>query len=273
MNILYKIKHRYNYSIILLKQLVITEFKLRYQGSVLGYLWSLLKPLFLFIILYFVFVYFLRIGAGIPHWPVSMLLGIVLWNFFSEITNGGLRSIVSRSGLIRNINFPKYIIIVSSTASALINLTLNLTIVSLFMIIDGVPFSWSMLMLPVFIFELMIFGMGMAFIMSTIYVKLRDMQYIWEIIMQGLFYASAVIFPLSRVLATSNTIGMIMLLNPVAQTIQYSRKFFITHDLPTIYTLSNNIILSFVPFVIVILVFVFGALYFRKKSPYFAENV
>ena len=84
---------KYRYSLILLRELVVTEFKLRYQGSVLGYLWSLLKPLFLFAILYFVFVYFLKIGDNVPHWPIAMLLGIVLWNFFAEVTNNGLNAI------------------------------------------------------------------------------------------------------------------------------------------------------------------------------------
>lgn len=94
---------KYHYSLILLRELVITEFKLRYQGSVLGYLWSLLRPLFLFAILYVVFVHFLRIGGDIPHWPVAMLIGIVLWNFFSEVTNNGVTSIVNRGDVIRKI--------------------------------------------------------------------------------------------------------------------------------------------------------------------------
>src|SRR5690606_32270095 len=111
---------KYRYSLVLLRELVITEFKLRYQGSVLGYLWSLLKPLFLFTILYFVFFHFLRIGEGVPNWPVSMLLGIVLWTFFSEITTNGLSSVVSRGDVIRKINFPKYVIVFASSISALI---------------------------------------------------------------------------------------------------------------------------------------------------------
>src|SRR5690606_3410648 len=101
--------HRYRYSLILLRELVITAFKLGYQGSILGYLWSLLRPIFLFVILYFVFTYFLGIGRDMQHWPVSMLLGIVLWNFFSEVTNNGVTSIVNRGDVIRKINFPKYV--------------------------------------------------------------------------------------------------------------------------------------------------------------------
>ena len=117
---------------ILLRELVVTDFKLRYQGSVLGFAWSLLKPLFLFAILYVVFGLFLRIGGDIPHYPVYLLLGIVLWTFFTEATNQGMSAIVDRGDLIRKINFPKYIVVISCTLSALINLGFNLLVEYIF---------------------------------------------------------------------------------------------------------------------------------------------
>lgn len=183
-----KLYKKYRYSLILLRELVITDFKLRYQGSVLGYLWSLLRPLFLFVILYVVFVYFLKIGQGVPHWPVAMLFGIVLWNFFAEVTNNGLKAIVSRSGLIRKINFPKYIVIVAGTISAMINLILNMVIVIVFMIVDGVDPSWMMAMTPLYVIQIFVLGLGIAFALSAIYVKLRDVQYIW-----GNYYAGIIL--------------------------------------------------------------------------------
>lgn len=269
-----KLYKKYRYSLILLRELVITDFKLRYQGSVLGYLWSLLKPLFLFSILYVVFVYFLKIGDGVPHWPVAMLLGIVLWNFFTEVTNGGLKAIVSRGDLIRKINFPKYIIIISGTVSAFINLLLNSIIVIVFMIVNGVdptmliPFG----VLPVI--EIFLLGLGIAFFLSAVYVKFRDVQYIWEILVQALFYGSAIIFPISRVIdAAGVTMAQLILINPVAQAVQDARALFITTDLPTLYSLSGNIWIALIPVILAILVFIFGAWFFRKKSPNFAENV
>src|SRR3989337_3927032 len=102
----------------LLAELVRTDFKLRYQGSVLGYAWSLLRPLLLFVILYVVFVKFLKIGLGVPHFPVYLLLGIVIWNFFSEMTGQSLGSIVGRGSLIRKIRIPRWIIILSSSVAA-----------------------------------------------------------------------------------------------------------------------------------------------------------
>lgn len=132
------LKPRIHYARVLLKQLVITDFKLRYQGSVLGYAWSLLRPILLFLILYVVFVKGLKVGGGIPNFPIYLLLGIVMWNFFAEITSMSLSSIVSRGDLIRKIRIPRWVIILSSSVSALINLGLNLMVVGVFMVISHV---------------------------------------------------------------------------------------------------------------------------------------
>lgn len=264
---------KYRYSIILLKELVITGFKLRYQGSVLGYMWSLLKPLFLFAILYFVFVYFLKIGEGIPHWPVSMLLGIVLWNFFAEVTNTGLAAIVDRGDVIRKINFPKYVIILSSSILALINLLFNFVVIALFMAISGVNLGWSALLIPLPIIELLAFALGISFILSAVFVKLRDMNYIWEIIMQALFYGSAVLYPIAMVFDRSEFLAKLLLLNPIAQSIQDARYLLMGDANLTLLSLTSNPWLPLIPIGIVVATLAFGSLYFKRRSPYFAEDV
>lgn len=269
-----KFAQKYRYSIILLKELVITDFKLRYQGSALGYLWSLLRPLFLFVILYVVFVYFLQIGKGIPHWPVAMLLGIVMWNFFLEVTNQGLKAIVAKGGVIRKINFPKYIIMLSASISALINLLINLVVIGIFMAINQVELSWSILLVPIYIAEIFIFALGIAFILSTVYVKLRDINYIWEIGTQALFYASAIIYPISLVVDKSVLAAQVLALNPITQSIQSARHSLISHDMPTTLSLhGGSVLMSVIPASIVLITIIFGAWYFRKNSPYFAENI
>jgi ABC-2 type transport system permease protein len=265
---------KYRYSIILLKELVITEFKLRYQGSALGYLWSLLRPLFLFIILYTVFVYFLRIGSDTPHWPVALLLGIVLWNFFTEVTNNGLGSIVSRGDVIRKINFPKYVILLAGSVSAFINLLLNLIVIAVFMVINQVELTWWALLSPIYILEIFVFGLGLSFILSAVFVRLRDMNYIWEIITQALFYASAIIYPISLIMEKSHLMAQLVLMNPVAQAVQDVRHTLVSSYNPTLYTISqNNLTTTLIPFGIVLVIIVFGAWFFKKRSPYFAEDV
>jgi ABC-2 type transport system permease protein len=273
MRFIEKARIKYRYSIILLKELVITDFKIRYQGSVLGYLWTVLRPLFIFIILYIVFVYFLRIGSNIPYWPVQLLLGIVLWNFFTEVTNGGITSIVDRGDVIRKINFPKYIIILSSTISALINLGINMLIILVFMFFAGVSLRWGMLVAPIYIVELFIFALGLTFLLSSIYVKLRDVNYIWEIIMQGLFYASVVIYPISLVIEKGTIFAQILLLNPVAQIIQDTRYFLISDQVIVLKSLTTEIYWYIIPFIVVTLTALVGSIIFKKQSSTFAENV
>ncbi|TAL15316.1 ABC transporter permease [Patescibacteria group bacterium] len=257
---------------ILLRELVITDFKLRYQGSVLGYAWSLLKPLFLFAIMYVVFGLLVKLGS-VEHYAVYLLFGIVLWNFFSEATNQGMASIVSRGDLLRKINFPKYIIVLSTTISALINLTLNLIIVAVLMAVNGVDLHITALMIPVYILELYVLALGLAFLLSALNVKYRDTGHILEIVMQAAFYATPIIYPLSIVVAKSTIAAKILLMNPIGQAIQDARYSLITHETITAAKLFGNQIYTLIPYAIVIIVFVVGILYFRHNSKYFAENI
>ena len=119
-------------NMILLREMIKTDFKLRYQGSLIGHLWSILKPLLLFTIMYLVFVRFLRFDDGTPHYAIGLLIGMVTWNFFSEATNMGMMSIVSRGDLLRKLNFSKEIIVISSVVGAAINYSINLLVVFIF---------------------------------------------------------------------------------------------------------------------------------------------
>lgn len=268
-----KYHKKYRYSLILLRELVITDFKLRYQGSVLGYLWALLRPLFLFIILYVILVKVLGIGKELPHWGVALLLGIVMWNFFQEVVKQGLKSIVSNGGIIRKINFPKYIIVASTSLSAVINLVINLVVVIIFAIITHVAPSWSILLIPISIIELYVFGLGLAFFFSAINVKYRDIDYIWEVLTQALFYGSAIMFPLNKVVAKSHDAAVLLSLSPITQAIQDARHFGITRLADTTISITHNPFIIAAPYVLSFVVLILGAMYFRHKSPNFAEDI
>lgn len=257
---------------ILLRELVATDFKLRYQSSALGYLWSILKPLFLFAILYVVFDQFLNLGRDIEHFPVYLLLGIILWQFFAEATNNGLQAIISRGDLIRKINFPKYIIVISGTVSSLINLAINILVVMVFIVINQVELSWSALLIIPLIIELYVFSLGLAFFLSALNVKFRDTGYLWEIFLQAAFYATPILYPLAMVVSQSQVAAQIILLNPVAQVIQDARYVLVTHDSLTIWSLLGNWMVL-IPFLIVGVVILAAGSYFKKNSKYFAENI
>lgn len=266
-------KQRYGYSVILLKQLVITDFKLRYQGSALGYVWSLLRPLFLFVILYLVFDKIFNAGASIPHYPVYLLLGIVLWNYFGEVTNGGVTAIVAKGDLLRKLNFPKYVIVLAGSFSAFINLLINFVVVAIFMIINGVDLHLSALLLPLPLLELFVFSLGVAFMLSALFVKFRDINYIWEIIMQAAFYATPILYSLSFVIEKSELAAKLLMLNPVAQIIQDSRYVLISDQTITYEHLYGSGLYRLIPLSLVVIFTVFAAWYFKKQSPQFAEEI
>lgn len=255
----------------LLSELVRTDFKLRYQGSVLGYAWSLLRPLMMFAILYLVFVKFLRIGGDVPSYPIYLLLGIVLWGFFSEITSQCLGSIVGRGDLIRKISIPRWMIIFSTSISSLINLALNLFVVFIFILISGMDLQMSTVWLPFLLLEIYVFALGVALILATLFVRYRDISYIWEVVLQAGFYVTPILYPLSII--TNPTIQKILLLNPVAQAIQDARYVVVTHETITSSTVYGDFVIRMVPIGIALVFILIGALYFKKESRNFAENL
>lgn len=267
------LKNRYTYSLILLHRLVITDFKLRYKGSVLGYIWTLLKPLALFAVMYVVFIHFLKFGANEPHFAVSLLLGIVLWNYFIEVTVNGISAIAGKGDLLRKLSFPRYVIVVAGSFSAIINLVINLLVVGALIVFNGVEITWHALWLIPIVIELFIFCLSIAFLLAALYVRLRDINYIWELLLQVGFYATPIFYPVSMLAKVSDSAAKLALLNPMAQMIQDARYAVISTQTPTTWNVYGYTWHAWIP---VLIVAVFAALsiyYFKKASPSFAEEV
>lgn len=253
----------------ILSELVRADFKVRYQGSVLGYAWSLLRPLFLFSVLYVIFVYIIPLGNEVEHFPVYLLTGIIFWNFFSESTIQGLIAVVARGDLIRKINLPKYLLVFSSALSALINLFFGLVVLIVFAIANGVMPSLQWLLIIPLIAELFILTVGISFLLSSLYVKYRDISYIWEVFLQIGFYASAIIFPLSSVAVH---LRHWFFLNPLAQIIQDARYVLATESSVTIWSTVSGFWIA-LPFIIIAILIVVGGLVFKRRSKTFAEDI
>lgn len=273
---------------ILLKELIKTDFKLRYQGSVIGYLWSILKPILLFLIMYLVFVRFMRFGAATPHFAVALLLGITVWNFFGEATGVGMQSIVGRGDLLRKVNFSKPVIIFSVVSNAFINLVISLIVVLGFALINGVQMSWTVVFAIPLLFELIVLSIGIAFILSTLFVYFRDLGPIWEVVMQAGFYGTPIIYPIIQISASHLQIAKILMLNPMAQIIQDLRYVLtpagpfqlVTTDVhhpaygnPTLWQMWHNPLIIAIPYILPFIIFAFGLWIFTKNSKRFAEII
>jgi ABC-2 type transport system permease protein len=218
-----------------------------------------------------VFDKFLKFGNSIPHYPVYLLLGIVLWNYFVEVTTGAVGAIVGKGDLMRKINFPKYIIIFAGSVSAFINLILNFVVIGFFMYLSHISLSINALVFIPLILELFILSVGLAFFLSALFVKYRDVSYIWEVIIQAAFYATPILYGLSLIPTKA---AKLLILNPMAQIIQDSRWALVTPKSETIYNLySGDILIWLIPIGATIAVSITGALYFRSSSKNFAEEV
>lgn len=249
-----------------------TDFKLKYQGSALGYLWSLLRPLLLFGILYVIFALVIKTGDGIPHFPVYLLLGIVLWTFFTDMTAQSLGSIVGRGDLIRKISIPRWIIVFSSSLLALINLGLNLIVVIVMMLVNQVEITWHILLLPIVLLELYVFALGISLFLSAAFVKYRDVNYIWEVVLQAGFYLTPILYSLTII---PLQFQKIMLISPLAQVIQDARLFVVSQNekVVTAWRVFDGGWYALIPIVITILTLILGIIYFRSQSKSFAENI
>lgn len=245
----------------ILGELVKSEFKLRYQNSFLGYFWTLIKPLLLFGVIYLVFSVFME--SPIENYPVYLLLGIILWNFFSEATLMGMNSLMAKRDLVTKIYFPRSIIIFASTISSLVTLLLNLVIFLVFMFISGVEVQFVALFFIVYVLEAYLIATGVAFLLSALYLRFRDMQHIWEILLQIGFWLTPIIYPVTIVPFQYHRF---IFLNPLARVIEYSRDIFIRHHIPE---LSLNIVL----FVMAVVIFCGGFLIFNKQSATIAEKI
>lgn len=258
--------------------MVATDFKLRYQQSFLGYIWSVLKPLLLFSVMYLVFIRFLKFGADVPHFSVGLLLGITMWNFFVETTSGAMSSVVVHGDLMRKINFSKFVVVISAGMSALINFGINFIVVIIFALINGVQPSWWGLLIFPLVIELFVLSLGVGFYLGALYVTFRDLSPIWEVVIQAGFYATPIIYPVSLVATNLGPhygplLSRLILLNPLAQIVQDARHILIAPQNPIIWESFSNPLIKLIPVIICVLFFVGGITYFSSKSNKFAELV
>jgi len=265
-----------------------TDFKLRYFGSVLGYFWQLARPLLFFGVIYVFFTEVLHVDRGVPHYGVYLLTGIVLWTFFGEATGNAIQSLVAREALLRKVRFPRLAVPLAVTTTSVFNLCMNSIAVVVFALANGVypRLSW-LWMLPIVLgFVTMALGLGM--LLSALYVRFRDIQPIWEVLLQVLFYAS----PIMYVASAYKSLEHLALLNPFALMITqmghafvHPAPYFATvvtshgavrqlqHPMRSAYVAAGGALHVGIAIAIIPAVLALGLWYFAREAPYFAENL
>jgi ABC-2 type transport system permease protein len=252
--------------------LAVQEFKLRFFGSVLGYVWQLMRPLMLFGVLYVVFTQFVKVSDQ-ELFPVSLLLGIVLFTFFAEASAGAVSSVVDREQLVRKIHFPRLAIPLSVVLTASFNLVLNLVVVFIFGLSLGIELRWSWLELPVLLVLLGLFVAGLAALLSALYVRFRDVRPIWDVALQVLFYGSLIIVPFETVYEKFPTLSKVMLTNPLAAIVQQARHAVVDNQLPGAGAAMGGNVRVLIPLGIVFATFALGLWVFNREAPSIAEDL
>jgi ABC-2 type transport system permease protein len=254
--------------------LAVTDFKLRFFGSVLGYLWQLMRPLMLFGVLYVVFTQFLDIGGDARFFPVALLLGIVLFQFFSEATGASVRSIAVRENLVRKIEFPRLAVPASVVLTALFNLSLNLIPVVLFLLLAGGEVRLSWLQLPVIVLLLAVLAFGLAMLLSALFVRYRDIEPIWDVVLQVLFYGSPILYTLGVVAEKAgDTVARLLMFNPFAALMQQARHAFVDPSHVSAAQGIGGAPRLLLPLGIIVVVLALGSWYFTREAPRIAENL
>ena len=252
----------------LVKVLGMTDFKLRFNTSVLGYVWSVLSPLGIFIVMYIVFGRFLKFGEE-PYYSDKLLLGIFIWKYFAEASTGGIQSLLGKSHIIGKIYFPRSIAVLGSSLNYFLTFIISMGIVAVFFLIDGVGFNRYSLLFIVYIAELYMLILGISFLLSVVYLKFRDLVEIWTILITAGFYATPIIWPLNRI---PEKYHKLVYINPMAFIVEYSKRVLvegrIIDDTGSVkmFLIGNAIILAESVILLVV-----GFLVFRKMSPRSAE--
>jgi ABC-2 type transport system permease protein len=257
-------------SLQLLSLIAVTDFKKTYFGTVLGYLWSLARPLMLFGVLLAVFTQVFRVGSRVPHYPVLLLLNVVLFGFFQEATTTAVTSIVSQESVVRKTQFPRLVIPLAVVLTGLFNLALNLVVVLVFILAFGVAPRWSWLGFAVVLLLLIGITVAASMTLSALFPRFRDTAIIWSVLVTVLFYATPVLYPLEVV---PKLLRDLLLLNPLAPLFELARKWVIDPGAPGPAAVAGGAVRLLPAIAIYIAVCALAVWLFRREAPKIAEQL
>ena len=250
--------------------LAATDFKLRFYGSVLGYVWTLARPFLFFGVIYFVFTEIVGLDSSVRYYGVYILFALVLFNFFGEATGGCVNCLATRENLLRKMRFPRLVIPLSVVLTALTNLGMTLIAVVIFALISGVRPSATWLELPLLIAALAMLATGLGLLFSALFVRYRDVQPIWDVVTQMLFYASPVLYVTTLV---PEKYQQEYMMSPIAATLSQMRHAIIDPDAPSAAALAGGAVWLLVPAGIIVGLFALGVYVFGREAPKIAENL
>jgi ABC-2 type transport system permease protein len=248
----------------------VTEFRRSYFGTVLGYVWSLVRPLLLFLVLLFVFTQIFRLGSQVPNYPVLLLLNIVVFSFFQEATQNAVAAVVAQEGVVRKTQFPRLVIPLSVVLTAAFNFALNLLVVFVFILAWGVDPTWTWLLFPVAVAALLLLTTGVSMLLSALYVRFRDVMIIWTVLTSMLFYGSPILYPVEIV---PDEYRQLLMINPLAPIFEQIRVWVIDPSAPTAAEAAGGWLGLLPAAAIFVALCVLGVWIFHRAAPRVAEEL
>ena len=215
----------------LFEELVKRDFKKKYKRTVIGVAWSMLSPLLMLLVMKVVFEQFF--GRTVPHYTTYLFCGLLVFNWFAESTNAGMRCLYGNASIFTKVNVPKYLFLFAGNVQTLINFALTLLVFFFFCAVDHVEFTWKFILLVYPISTLLVFNIGIGMILSALYIFFRDMDYLWGVFIQLLMYGSAIFYQVDRM---SPTVQQVFLFNPVYRHIAYVREIVLAGTIPDLFT-------------------------------------
>ena len=257
-------------SLELLYLIAVTEFKKTYFGTVLGYLWSLARPLMLFGVLLAVFTQVFRIGSEVPNYPVLLLFNIVLFGFFQEATLTAVNSIVNQEAVVRKTQFPRLVIPLAVVLTSLFNLCLNLVVAFAFILAWGIAPTWTWLLFPLVLGLLFVITTAVSMIVSSLYPRFRDTAIIWTVLATVLFYATPVLYPMEIV---PDPLEDFLRLNPLVPVFEAARAWVIDPTAPDPVTSAGGVEALLPATAIYGAICVLAVWIFNREAPRIAEQL
>lgn len=239
----------------------VNDLKLRYKNSILGFLWSFLEPLLLLGVMYIVFTTLFH--NAIENYPVYLLLGLIIWNTFSRGTSMATNSLLGRAGLIQKMYFRREILVISSVLTSFIMMAFEFGAFAVFMIIFGVTPTVLVVLLPLVLVMLFTLTLGVSFLLSSLNVYYRDVQYIWTVVVQVGFFITPVFYKLD---VFPSSIKSFLHLNPMVGIMEISRALVIHTQMPDMNVILGTLAISGV-------VFICGYAIFRKLNYRLVEEL
>jgi ABC-2 type transport system permease protein len=250
--------------------LAVTDWKLRFYGSVLGYLWTLVRPFAFFGVIYVVFTEIASVGDSVKNYGLYILFSLVLFGFFGEVTSNCLSSLVTRESLLRKMRFPRIVIPLSVAMTSLLNLGMTLLAVFVFAIANADYPTWSWLELIPLIVLLTMLALGVGMLLSVLFIRYRDVQPIWEVVSQMLFYASPVLYVATQV---PEDYQRAYLVNPIASILTQVRHAVVDPTAGSAADVIGDPVRLLIPLAIVLGLFTLGLYAFNRAAPHIAEEL